>query len=223
MRVRWTVPVALSLILAMPSPGAGADASQSVVLTNVSHALDGRDLVVTGWVENRAAHPVARLVVDATGFAPSGEATVFGSDGIPWEIAPGRAERFAIPLPLREQLVRGYVVQISSSHPPLATPVSVSRSVDLAIYRPLLLSVVRLKGDIRGTLLTVRGDVERWPIAGVTVEATLLVPRVQVPRLETLVLDVPANRTVSLRLGIPGSMLLNLRVVDVRLKIMWAD
>lgn len=223
MRAGWIVLAMLSPLVGIPAPGAGAEAGQWLVLAHVSHAVDGRDLVITGWVENRGPRPVARLVIDATGYAPSGEATVFGSDGIPWEIAPGRSERFAIPLPVRGDLVRTYVVQISSSRPALASPVSVSRSVDLALYRPLLLSAVRVTGDIRGDLLTVRSDVRGWPIVSVTVEATLLVPRVRVPRLETLVLEVPANRTADLRLGIPGGVLVTLRVVDVRLKTMWAD
>ena len=38
-----------------------------------------------------------------------------------------------------------------------------------SLYRPLLLSVIRLRGDLRGDLTTVRSGVQGWPISQVTV------------------------------------------------------
>jgi hypothetical protein len=60
-------------------------------------------------------------------------------------------------------------------------------------------------------------------VTQVTVRATLVLPDATISRLETFTLDVPANGTVALRLGVVGALLLDLRVVDVRLKIAWAD
>src|SRR3972149_9852507 len=71
-----------------PPPAVGA----VLELTDVTHALQERTLVISGWVRNASRLPVAGLVIDASGFAPVGDLAAFGSDGIPWSVPPGSAE-----------------------------------------------------------------------------------------------------------------------------------
>ncbi len=192
-------------------------------MTGVSHAVDGRALVISGWVENRGSRAVSRLVVDATGFGASGDPAFFGSDGIPWDIVPGGAERFTIRLSLADQPVRDYLVQVALVAQPRRPLASARRNVDIALYRSLLLSIVRVTGDVRAGILQVRSDTGGWPVAQVTVEATVLLPRIgRIARVETFTLDVAGGGTATLGLGVDAT-LLALRVVDVRLRSVWSD
>lgn len=188
MRIGWIVVAVLLLVTGPIAAGAaGIDVgSPALALANVSHTLDGATLIITGWVENRGPTPVARLVVDASGFAPSGDLVASGSDGIPWEIPAGGTERFTIALPIRGQLIREYIVQVSFARPPFRPLADVRRGVDVAMYRPLLFSMVSLTGMIRSGILTVRSDVRGLPVTLVTVSATVLLQHDQATSLEAL-------------------------------------
>ncbi|MBM3469351.1 MAG: hypothetical protein FJX73_00945 [Armatimonadetes bacterium] len=203
--------------------GAATQPSAPIALTNVYHSLEGQTLVIHGMVENRSAASLGRLVIDATGLTPSGSAAYGGSDGIPWGVAPGRDEAFSINLFLTGQLVREYVVRVALASAPNRPLASVRRSADGSLYRPLLMSVVRLRGAVNGDLLSVRSDAGGWPVAQVTVEAVLLVPGHHAPHLRRLVLDVPADGEGRIRHGLAGAELVGLRVVDVRPKVLWED
>jgi hypothetical protein len=222
---RWGL---LAVLCALIAGGGGAAISLAaqpipvLALTGLSHSLDGQVLVVSGSVENRGSAPVAQLVIDATGYTPAGEAAFFGSDGVPWSIPPGGVEPFSINLPLRRQLVRDYQVRVALSSAPHRPLASVRRGVDVSLYRPLLVSVVRLRGTILGGTLIVRSDVGGWPVAEVTVEALLAVPGRRTNHLQTLVIDVPADRERRIDVGIAGAELLSVRAVDVRLTTIWA-
>jgi hypothetical protein len=206
-----------------PAAGGPADSEVALALTGVSHALDGAALIVTGSVENRGPRPVSRLVIDATGFGPAGDPAFFGSDGIPWQIAPGGSEHFSIRFTLADQPVRQYQVQVAlvqQQRRPLAT---VRRGVDSAFYRPLLLSVVRVSGDLRFGILTVSADAGRWPVTQVTVDAAVLIIQThRGRRIETFRLDVPVGGTTRIGIG-TSTDLLSLRVVDVRTAVSWSD
>jgi hypothetical protein len=206
-----------------PAAAAPTESETVLALIGVSHALDGTALVITGSVENRGRRPVSRLVIDATGFGPGGDPAFFGSDGIPWQIVPGGGEHFSIRLSLADQPVRRYQVQVAWVPQPRRPLATVRRGVDSGFYRPLLLSVVRVSGDLRFGILTVRADAGRWPVTQVTVDASvLIVESRRGRRIETLRVDVPAGRTVSVGIG-TSTELLSLRVVDVRLEASWSD
>ncbi|MDR7543198.1 MAG: hypothetical protein QN120_02975 [Armatimonadota bacterium] len=202
--------------------GLAAQPGPVLALTGVSHSLDGQVLVVSGSVENRGQAPVAQLVIDATGYTSAGEAAFFGSDGVPWSIPPGGVEPFSINLPLRRQLIRDYQVRVALASAPGRPLASVRRGVDVSLYHPLLISVVRLRGTVLGGTLIVRSDVGGWPVAEVTAEALLVVPGRRTNRLQTLVIDVPADRERRIDIGIAGAELVSLRAVDVRLTTTWA-
>ncbi|MGH2404815.1 MAG: hypothetical protein ACRDGN_10165, partial [bacterium] len=186
---------------------------------------DGRTLTVTGWVENRGPAPIGRLVIDASGTSPTGEVTAFGSDGIPWLIRPGETTPFSVRLPVDGQLIRAYNVQVAFVSAPSRALTSVRRSVDVEMYRTLLLSSVRAQADIRGGTLKVRADAQRLPVALVTVEVRVLLAQVlalpfEQRRMEVIVVDVPADGTATVHLG-TDAFLLGVRVVDVRLRVAW--
>ncbi len=172
----------------------------SIELSNVSHTLDGATLTVTGWVVNGGQAPLSRLVIDVHGFAPSGDLTAFGSDGIPWDIPPGGAERFSVSLAVPGPLIRDYTVTVSPARAwgrPLA---GVRRRVDSALYRTLVVSRVRLAADVRVGRLTLRTDVGGMPVAQITVEATLIVFNPHVNATETFSIDGTRAALVSLRI-----------------------
>lgn len=213
----------LALIL-IAAPGAlqaaAADLTTQVTLTDVAHALEGSTLVITGWVRNRGPQPVARLVVDASGFSPAGDLSTFGSDGIPWQIQAGGTERFAVRLPVPPSLVRDYVVQVSVAgmQRPLA---GVRRGVDIGLYRPLLMTLVQVDGEIHAGVLTVRSRVAGLPIHRVTTEAAVIVVQPGFNELRHLTLDVPADAGVAVMVGGRDAVLVNLRLVDVLIKVSW--
>lgn len=221
--IRWWVALAvLGLALSLPLAGIAADSGAPLALSNVSHVLDGRFLSISGRVENRGVNTVAGLVVDATGYAPTGDAVFLGSDGIPWGLAAGKNERFTVRLPLTDRPVRAYTVQVALSRPPRNPLVSLRRNVEPTLYTPLLSSAVRLKGTIRGDILTVHADAGQWPAGQVIVEARLSVPVFQpdhsmilAPRnIETVFVQVPGNSSATAQLETRGVELLFLRVVD---------
>src|SRR5439155_5403327 len=112
------------------------------------NALAGATLVITGRVTNRGAGPVPGVAVDARGFSASGDLIAFGSDGVPWAVPPGRAEHFSVLVPVVETLIRDYTVAVSVPRIPARPLAGVRRSVDVALYRALVLSRVRIFGDV---------------------------------------------------------------------------
>ncbi len=225
-RVGLALVLMLVLLALSPSGTAGQESPPRLALVGVSHTLDGGSLIVTGWVENRGPAPVSRLVVDVAGFAPSGELVTQGSDGIPWEIAPGASEHFSVELSVPNQLIRDYSVQVSFVRPGSRPLASLRGSPNIELYRPLMLSRVSAKGSVLPGELFVRAMAPGMPIATVTVEATLvLVPfttdRSVLPSLETLTLDVPAGGSISVPLPVRDAFLVTLRVVNLLLKASW--
>lgn len=219
--------VAFALSAIVPWTGLAAqEPTNGLVLAGISHALEGRSLVVSGWVENRGPLPVGRLVIDASGLSPSGEVTAFGSDGIPWQIPPGGNATFSVRLPVDGQLIRAYNVQVAFARPPIRALTSVRRPVEIDLYRSLVLSTVRVHAEIRGSTLVVRADAQRLPVSLVTVEVRfilthLLGRRLEERRLEVVVVDVPADGTATVHLGVHDAFLVGVRVVDARLKVSW--
>lgn len=202
---------------------ADLDNAAGVSLTSVSHALEGRTLIITGWVHNRGSLPIGQLVVDAAGFAPAGDLIAFGSDGIPWDILPGSAERFDIHLPIRDQLIREYTVQVARARVTPRPLAGIRRGVDPTLYRSLVLTMVRVRADVRPWRLSVRSDARGLPVARVTVIATLLFPHQQFHELATITVDVPADGETSIPLGVKEVFLLGVRVIDVLLTASWAE
>jgi hypothetical protein len=225
--LRWGSAVLIALLSGgVPLPAGAAERAPVLTLASISHTLEGRHLIVSGWVENNGPAPVRGLVIDARGVAPTGETTAFGSDGIPWPIAPGEAETFSLRLPVDGQLIRAYTVQVGFARAPIRPVASVRRDVELALYRPLLLSVVRPQADLTGGRLTVRADAQRLPVAQVTVEVRLLLTHLirrglEDRRIEVLLVDVPGDGATTFHLGLMHASVLSLRVTDVRLKVSW--
>jgi len=192
-----------------------------IELSNVSHTLDGATLTVTGWVVNGGQAPLSRLVIDVHGFAPSGDLTAFGSDGIPWDIPPGGAERFSVSLVVPAPLIRDYTVTVSSARAwgrPLA---GVRRRVDIALYHALVVSRVRLAAHVRPGRLTLRTDVGGMPVARITVEATLVLFNPLVNLLQSLTVVMPPDATETFSIDGIRAALVSLRVVDLLLTTGW--
>jgi len=195
-----------------------------ILLTDVSHALEGRSLVITGGVTNAGSAAVAPLVIDASGFGPAGDLVAMGSDGIPWEMGPGQTERFSISIPLGRMLIREYVVQVSRVRAP-APYSSARRGVDVALYREHLRTLVMLRGDLFKGVLTVRAEGPGLPVAVVTADAQVLVfnPLLEGFQPVRLSLDLDLNRSRTVFVGSPHAFLISLRLVDLRLKVTWSD
>lgn len=224
MRTGWFALLVITLLMSpLPATAGGTSPEADLALVNVSHTVDGTELVVSGWVENRGRQPAGRLMVDVSGFSPSGDLASFGSDGIPWEIAPGQSERFTVRLPIHQPLIRDYVVQVAFARVPVRPLTGVRRGVDLALYRPLIFSMVKVRGDVLTGLLMVTSHAGGLPVTQVTVEATLFLPDPVFSRLQTLTLNLPADGSVSVPLGIGGAALLTLRITDILLKTAWSD
>jgi hypothetical protein len=198
-----------------------ASSPPTLALTDVGHTLDGATLVVTGWVTNRGRDPLARLVVDVQGFAPSGELVTFGSDGIPWAILPDGAERFSVSLAVPPSLIRDYAVTVAPAQPLGRPLVELRRHVEVALYRSLVLSRVRLAADVQIGRLILRTDVGGMPVAQLTVEATLLLFNPNVNLLQHLTVLLPPDRTEMFAIGGTHATLLCLRIVGLVLKTAW--
>ena len=224
MRVACVLVVMLFGLLPLVVPGHAAAPPSPIILTDVSHALEGRALTITGRVVNTGPAPVIPLVIDAAGFGPAGDLVASGSDGIPWEVRPGQAERFTIAVPLARSLIREYMVEVSrvQSTVPLA---SVRRGVDVGLYRSHLPTLIELRGHVQAGTLVVRAGGPGLPIAQVTAEATVLVfdPLIEWFKPLRLTLDLPPDGSASIFLGSPHAVLASLRLVDLRLKSSWSD
>ena len=223
-RVRvWVVWVGVAVTGAFGPHLPIVDAARppSIELSNVSHTIDGATLTVTGWIVNAGQAPVSRLVVDVHGFAPSGDLTAFSSDGIPWDIPPGGAERFSVSLAVPTPLIRDYTVTVSSARAwgrPLA---GLRRRVDSALYHALVLSRVRLAADVQTGRLTLRTDVRGMPVAQITVEATLVLFNPHVNLLQSLTVVMPPDATETFSIDGTRAALVSLRVVDLLLTTAW--
>lgn len=223
MRILLLMLSSASLMIALIDPALAEPDAPGVTLTDVSHALEGRMLIITGWVHNRGPLPIGQLVVDVAGFAPSGDLVAFGSDGIPWDILPGSAERFDIHLSIHDHLIREYTVQVARAQLTPRPLAGIRRGVDLTLYRSLVLTMVRVRADVRPWRLSVRSDARGLPVAQVTVIATLLFPRQQFHELSTITIDVPADGETIVPLGFKEVFLLGVRVIDVILSASWAE
>lgn len=206
------------------APAAATAAPAGVLLADVTHALDGRMLTITGRVTNAGPAPTDQLVIDAAGFGPSGDLVALGSDGIPWRMARGQTEQFRIGIPLERQLVREYTVQVFKvgAAIPLA---STRRSVDVALYRDHMRTLIELRGAVLQGVLIVRVTGPALPVARVTVEATVLVfdPVIEAFRPLLMNLEFDPNRSATAFLGSPRAFLVSLRLVDLRLVSTWSD
>jgi hypothetical protein len=220
----------LGLTLCLAATALAAD-SGTIAVTEVRHDLVGRTLIVSGRVENRAASAVAALIVDAVGYAPSGDVVFQATDGIPWGMAPGKSERFTARLPINDRPVRTYTLQVALARTPRASLVSLRRIVDPGTYRPLLASAVQVKGTVRGDTLSVRADAGQWPVAQAVVEATISVPVFQSsnpmivsPRnIDTVIVQVPGNGAADTPLPARGTELVSLRVIDAQPLTGWGE
>lgn len=199
--------------------------SPQVLVTDVAHSLDGRTLVVTGLVRNLGRQPLPRLVIDVSGFGPSGELNTAGSDGIPWALLPGTSERFSIAMPVPRRLVREYVVQVAQTVPPFTPLFSIRRGVELTLYRPLLLSMIQLRVEVHDGQLTLRAETGDLPVTNVSASVTVLLLSVVTDQFQsvTLKFDLAANASTSVFLGTPRALLLASRVVDFRLSASWRE
>lgn len=228
---RWIVVAALVLAVGLPPAGLAADSGSPLALVDISHALEGRTLAVTGRVVNRAATAVAGLIVDVTGYAPIGDPVFLATDGIPWGLAAGKQERFTARIPLTDRPVRAYAVKVALSRAPGNALVTLRRNVEASVYRPLLPSVVQVTGSLRGDALTVHAEAGQWPVAQVTVEATISVPSFEpeqamilAPRnINAVIVQVPANGAAIATLESRGATLLLLRVIDAAPVPVWGD
>ena len=192
-------------------------------LAEVTHALQERTLVISGWVRNAGRLPVAGLVIDASGFAPTGDLAAFGSDGIPWSMRPGTAEHFQIFLPLGRALVSNYTVTISTSRPRQARTSTVTRSIFPAFYRPLILPRVQVDVDTEPTALTFNASADGLPVMAVQLTVNLLVQEKNEIVLRVLTVEVPVGRPLRLRFAPLIVRVVSLTVADVILSPSWTS
>lgn len=222
MRIAGTLFLALGLML--PSATLAAPAAGAVALVDIFHALDGRTVTVSGVLRNTGTVPLRGLIIDATGYGPGGELVASGTDGIPWQVHPGAAERFSMSFPLGPQLVREYIVQVAL--PRAAMPLATARrSIDTELYRQHVRALITLEGSTRNGTLVVRADTTGLPVSQVLVRASLwaLDPFIEHFRLITLDFDVPADRSKTVFVSATQAILVSLQIVDVRLRATWAD
>lgn len=215
--------VVLSLVL-FPSFAPAAQADSSAALIDVFHTLDGRMVTISGVLRNTGPLPLRGLVIDANGYGPDGQLVASGTDGIPWQVAPGALERFSMAMPLGPQLVREYLVQVSL--PRLSRPLAAARrTIDTELYRQHVRTLIRLQGDTRNGLLIVRADTTDLPVSQVSVRASLwaLDPLIEHFRLVMLDFDVKADRSTTVFVSTTQAILISLQIVDVRLRASWAD
>jgi len=200
---------------------AGGNASGVLELVGVDHSLNGRTLVISGWVRNTGSVPVERLVIDVSAFGPNGELAGFGSDGIPWAILPDGLDHFRIYLPLGRALVRDYAVTISASRPGPLRPAVATRTIDPALYRSLLQSMVRVRADAEVTSLVLRVGAEGLPVMRVHVKVILLLQDGDRADLRSIVVAVPVDRALRLAFAPFIVRVVSVEVVDVTLTPTW--
>ncbi|HEY6102350.1 MAG TPA: hypothetical protein VI007_03880 [bacterium] len=216
---------ALSLLVVLVLTPAVAPAEQiapSVALVDAFHTLDGRTITIGGVLRNTGTTPLRGLIIDANGYGPDGFLVASGTDGIPWQLAPGALERFSMSLPLGPQLVREYLVQVSL--PGLSRPLSVARrTIDIELYRQHVRTLIQVEGNTRNGLLVVRADAEGLPVSLVMVRASLwaLDPLIDHFRLVTLDFDVQPDSSKTVFVSTTQAILVSLQIVDIRLRANW--
>lgn len=216
---------ALSLLVVLVLTPAVAPAEQiapSVALVDVFHTLDGRTITIGGVLRNTGTTPLRGLIIDANGYGPDGFLVASGTDGIPWQLAPGALERFSMSLPLGPQLVREYLVQVSL--PGLSRPLSAARrTIDIELYRQHVRTLIQVEGNTRNGLLVVRADAEGLPVSLVMVRASLwaLDPLIDHFRLVTLDFDVQPDSSKTVFVSTTQAILVSLQIVDIRLRANW--
>lgn len=211
------------LVLTAGTAASAPPAAAVLELVDVGHALRERTLLITGEVRNAGAQPAGGLVIDASGFAPTGDLAAFGSDGIPWTLPPGAAEPFQIFLPLGRSLVSRYTVTVSGSRPPQRRPAALTRSIHPAFYRPLILPRVRVDVDAEPTALTFTAAAEDLPVTAVRVTVNLLVRDKDGVTLRALTVEVPVDRPLRLRFAPLIVRVVSVTVADVVLAPSWTS
>src|SRR2546428_443673 len=139
----------------------------------------------------------------------------------PWTVPRGRAEHFSVLVPVLETLIRDYTVAVSVPRVPVRPLAGVRRSVDVVLYRALVLSRVRIFGDVDIGQLTLRSDVRGLPVAQLTVEATVILQQPKINLLQTLTVTLPADASEVFEIGGKRAALVSLRIVDVLLRTAW--
>ncbi|MDQ7848738.1 MAG: hypothetical protein QN152_09475 [Armatimonadota bacterium] len=218
--LRAALPAVLVVVVA-GAPAPAPSAAAVLELVDVGHALREQTLVITGGVRNTGALPAGGLVIDASGFAASGDLAAFGSDGIPWTLAPGAAEPFQIFLPLGRSLVSRYTVTVSGSRPRQARPAALSRTIPPAFYRSLILPRVGVDVDAEPTALTFTAAAKGLPVTAVRVTVTLLVRDRDGLTLRALNVEVPVDRPLRLRFAPLIVRVVSVTVADVVLTSTW--
>lgn len=206
---------------AVSSPPAVESAAR-LELLDVAHALQERTLVISGAVHNAGRVAVARLVIDASGYAPTGDLAAFGSDGIPWVVRPGAAERFQIFMPLGAELVSAYTLTVSESRPSQFRRAVVSRMIFPTFYRALILPRVRVDVQREPTALTFTATAEGLPVVAVWVTVNILVQEHEVV-LRVLTVEVPVDRPLRLRYAPLILRVVSVSVTDVTLSRGWTS
>ena len=217
----------LALLLLTPAvapaaPAVPSTTPPSVSLVDVFHTLDGRVITISGVLRNTGTAPLSGLIIDANGYGPDGFLVASGTDGIPWQLAPGALERFSMSLPLGPQLVREYLVQVSL--PGLSRPLSAARrTIDIELYRQHVRTLIQVEGSTRNGLLVVRADAEGLPVSLVMVRASLwaLDPLIDHFRLVTLDFDVQPDSSKTVFVSTTRAILVSLQIVDIRLRASW--
>jgi hypothetical protein len=218
------VVLVLAPVVAPASQAAPLAAPPSVSLIDVFHTLDGRLITISGTLRNAGTVPLRGLIIDANGYGPDGQLVASGTDGIPWQLAPGALERFSMTLPLGPQLVREYLVQVSL--PGLSRPLtSARRTIDFELYRQHVRTLIQVEGDTRNGLLVVRADTEGLPVSQVTVRASLwaLDPLLDHFRMVTLDFDVQGDSSKTVFVSTTQVILVSLQIVDIRLRANWSN
>lgn len=225
-----TLLTVLLLATGAPSPDGRASAAAAspspaaaMALAEVTHSLEDRTLVISGWVRNAGRVPVSGLVIDASGFAPTGDLAAFGSDGIPWVIRPDGAEHFRIFLPLGKALVSTYTVSVTGSRPRQERPATTTRAIFPRFYRPLILPRVRVNVSAEAYALTFTASAEGLPVTAVEVSVQLLVDELRgaLPDFRVLTVEVPVDRPMRMRFAPLILKVVSVSVVDVVLAPSW--
>lgn len=195
----------------------------TLALGEVTHSLEDSTLVISGWVRNAGGLPVSGLVIDASGFAPTGDLAAFGSDGIPWIMRPDAAEHFRIFLPLGKALVSTYTVSVTGSRPRQDRPATVTRAIFPRFYRPLILPRVRVNVSAEAYSLTFTASAEGLPVTAVEVSVQLLVDELRgaLPDFRVLTVEVPVDRPMRMRFAPLILKVVSVSVVDVVLAPSW--
>lgn len=195
----------------------------TLALGEVTHSLDARTLVISGWVRNAGALPVSGLVIDASGFAPTGDLAAFGSDGVPWVMRPDAVEHFRIFLPLGKALVSTYTVSVTGSRPRQDRPAAITRAIFPRFYRPLILPRVRVNVSADAYSLTFTASAEGLPVTAVEVSVQLLVDELKgaLPDFRVLTVEVPVDRPMRMRFAPLILKVVSVTVVDAVLAPSW--